>query len=203
MVNKKLQRERMENYFIEAAKNIIQKEGIKSLSVRKVGEEAGYSYATLYNYFKDLNHLLTYCAYDFFDECYEFMKTSIKGNESTIEQIIVYSKAYINYFMEHPNAFQLIYIEELPPLGSSQKNFYRPSIAILLHEKIEKCAQEGYFHKNKISLIENLIKSSMQGKLLLFLKRRPSKNKEEILKGIEEEIKFIIGKDGKNEEKKR
>ena len=53
MNNKELKEQRIKGYFIQAAKEILVGEGIKSLSVRSVSERAGYSYTTIYNYFEN------------------------------------------------------------------------------------------------------------------------------------------------------
>lgn len=55
--NKKIQRRRMMSYFIEAAIGIIEQNGVEGLSLRKVAQAAGYNSATLYHYFKDIEHL--------------------------------------------------------------------------------------------------------------------------------------------------
>lgn len=57
LTNKEIQRRRMMAYFIEAASGIIEQEGVENLSLRKVAKAAGYNSATLYNYFKDIEHL--------------------------------------------------------------------------------------------------------------------------------------------------
>lgn len=44
-------------YFIEAARNIIETQGMDMISIRGVAEKAGFNSATLYNYFKDLGDL--------------------------------------------------------------------------------------------------------------------------------------------------
>ena len=54
MENKEIQEERVRSYFVQAANEILRGEGITNLSVRNVSEKAGYSYATLYNYFKNI-----------------------------------------------------------------------------------------------------------------------------------------------------
>ncbi|MBD3831407.1 MAG: TetR family transcriptional regulator, partial [Arcobacter sp.] len=46
MAEKDLKRERMENYFKEAAKKIITEKGYHEISARNIAKEAGYSYAT-------------------------------------------------------------------------------------------------------------------------------------------------------------
>ena len=55
MKNKIIQEQRIKGYVIQAAKEILKGEGLKSISVRNIADQAGYSYATLYNYFKDIN----------------------------------------------------------------------------------------------------------------------------------------------------
>ena len=49
--NKTIRKKRMRRYFVEAAKKIIQEEGIDGVTLRKVAKGAGYNGATLYNYF--------------------------------------------------------------------------------------------------------------------------------------------------------
>ena len=49
-----IQEERIRKYFIDAAKELIRGEGLSVVTARNVAERAGYSYATLYNYFKDI-----------------------------------------------------------------------------------------------------------------------------------------------------
>ncbi|MDX5609295.1 TetR/AcrR family transcriptional regulator, partial [Clostridioides difficile] len=44
-------------YFIEAAQNIMENEGIENITLRKVADMAGYNSSTLYKYFKNLDHL--------------------------------------------------------------------------------------------------------------------------------------------------
>ena len=65
MKNKELQEKRMKGYFIQATKDILKGEGLKGISVRNIADQAGYSYATLYNYFKDINDLVFVCVNDF------------------------------------------------------------------------------------------------------------------------------------------
>ncbi|MBN2263533.1 MAG: TetR/AcrR family transcriptional regulator, partial [Prolixibacteraceae bacterium] len=65
MKNKQIQEERMKGYFVQAAKDILKSEGIKAISVRNIADRAGYSYTTLYNYFKDVNDLVFECVNDF------------------------------------------------------------------------------------------------------------------------------------------
>lgn len=62
MANKDLQKKRILIYFIEAAQDIIKREGISNVTIRKVAQYAGYNSATLYNYFEDLDQLILYAS---------------------------------------------------------------------------------------------------------------------------------------------
>lgn len=73
MRNRQIQEERIKTYFLDAAKNLLRAEGLKGVSVRNVAYRAGYSYATLYNYFKDINDLLFRCVEDFCQEVGDFV----------------------------------------------------------------------------------------------------------------------------------
>ena len=54
---KQMYRQQTMGYFINAALEIIEEEGIDSLSIRKTAEKAGYNSATLYHYFSDFEEL--------------------------------------------------------------------------------------------------------------------------------------------------
>lgn len=68
MNNKEIQEQRIRGYFIDATREMLKGEGIRSINVRAVADRAGYSYATLYNYFKDIKELVFICVKDFQEE---------------------------------------------------------------------------------------------------------------------------------------
>lgn len=59
-----LKRRRVMRYFIDAAKDIIDNEGLGALTIRKVADVSGYNSATLYNYFDDLAQLVAFACID-------------------------------------------------------------------------------------------------------------------------------------------
>ncbi|MBS5786548.1 MAG: TetR/AcrR family transcriptional regulator [Clostridioides difficile] len=62
MSNKDIQKKRMLMYFIEATQSIMEKDGIENVTIRKIADVAGYNSATLYNYFKNLDHLISFAS---------------------------------------------------------------------------------------------------------------------------------------------
>ncbi|MBM7614203.1 AcrR family transcriptional regulator [Alkaliphilus hydrothermalis] len=195
MDKKEIQRQRMMTYFIDAAKEILREEGVKGLSARKVGDRAGYSYATIYNYFKDLNELLVYCTFDYLEDCYQYLTKYKKDSLNAKEQLMVYTIAYFKYFAENPDTFQLVFVEEIgnPPEELLQ-NRSIPSVAKLLGESIMECAKAGYISEDAVDTLGELIASSVHGKLLFYINRRTTEEEEDIIKLIRSEVEFLIKK---------
>jgi len=197
MEKKNIQRKRMMTYFIDAAKEIIKEEGVKGVTARKVGERAGYSYATIYNYFNDLNALLTYCVFDFLEDCYHYLISHRDDKMDSREQIITYVMAYFEYFVENPDMFQLIFLEELGKLPNELKEIeHRPSVALHLRNSLVKCADDGYIKHSCVDLLGELITSSIHGKLMFFLKRGSTEDIDKIIGDIRSELYFLLKIEG-------
>ena len=65
---KQMYRQQTMGYFINAALEIIEEEGIDSLSIRKTAEKAGYNSATLYHYFSDFEELRIFSAMKYLEQ---------------------------------------------------------------------------------------------------------------------------------------
>jgi len=117
---KEIQEQRVRQYFIDATKDILKGEGLKAVNVRAVAERAGYSYATLYNYFTDLNELIFICVNDFSNECRDFVAEQSHQSNAGSERIKAKAKAFINYFTQYPGIFELFYLERFAGTGSKQ-----------------------------------------------------------------------------------
>lgn len=61
-------RKRIMSYFINAAIELMEKEGIENLTIRKVAERAKYNSATLYHYFSNLDELELFASVKCLDE---------------------------------------------------------------------------------------------------------------------------------------
>lgn len=104
---KNLKTNRMKTYFVSAAKTIIAEQGVENLSVRSVAENAGYSYATIYNYYKDLDSLLWDVKKSFTEDLIQ----SLGGKEvnQTIQDIGNAFQAYAKFFVENPTLFRFFF----------------------------------------------------------------------------------------------
>jgi AcrR family transcriptional regulator len=194
MKNKQIQEERMKGYFIQAAKEILKSEGIKAISVRKIAERAGYSYATLYNYFRDVNDLIFECVIDFQAECSEFVIQKVDCHSLGYGAIKAKATAYVQYFLEYPGVFDLFYLTTSGDLGYRQN-----TLDIIAHSFSLICKPDwDYVIKTNISSEANVEKIKMQiaytvvGALLLYLNRQTPAQYDEFLQQVEAQIAYVL-----------
>jgi len=156
MTNKELRAKRIRHFFVEATKSVIETDGIDGVTLRKVAAKAGFNSATLYNYFSNLNHLISIALYDLMGDYVEAVLDRLTGSESPYELYqlnwFVYaeksfqmpkeyyylffkhpglniSEVYDEYFQEHPDAFR-----SLPPAFQNMcqaENQYSRDLAFL------------------------------------------------------------------------
>ncbi|WP_227762844.1 hypothetical protein [Zhaonella formicivorans] len=72
------------------------------------------------------------------------------------------------------------------------KNANQPSVGKLLREKLIECADKGIIAHEEIELLQNLIGSSIHGKLLFFIKRRNAEGLDEMIHAVHKEIQFLM-----------
>ncbi len=193
MDKKTIQEQRMKGYFIEAAGRVVREDGVSNLTVKKVADLAGYAPGTLYNYFTDLNDLLFHCAVDFLDECRDYVLKQAENNKGIKARLISLTHAYCEYFIENPNIFKLVFLEDINNIPDNLRSqAYIPEVTLVLHQTLVESAREGIIPEEKVDIIENLIGSSTHGHLLFFIKGRSVMSREEIFELIEGEIDYLL-----------
>lgn len=194
MDTKQIQEERIREYFIQATKKILRGEGLKAINVRNIAKEAGYSYATLYNYFKDVKDLVFECVKDFQDECNTFIQEQVKGSQYGIPRIKKITLSYITYFVQYPGIFELFYLEKMGDLSGK-----KPTIKLIVdfHNEITKSEWQNCIEKNicteqEAKIKQELLKNLTVGILIFYINRYTPKDYKEFLALAESQIENIL-----------
>ena len=106
-------REELYGLALDAAERVLQAEGPKNLTVRKVASEIGYSHGTLYNIFTDLDDLIVHLNGRTLDALYQALKDIPLdgGPETALTRL---SKGYIAFTRRHRNRWSLLFEHHLP-----------------------------------------------------------------------------------------
>jgi AcrR family transcriptional regulator len=112
MSNKEIQRKRMLTYFIEAAKKIIEEDGLQAVTIRKVADIAGYNSATLYNYFENLNHLIFFASMKYLNEYAESLLSFTVNSKNSLERYLNVWKCFCYHSFNRPEIYYNIFFGE-------------------------------------------------------------------------------------------
>lgn len=168
-----IQEKRMKQYFIDSAKSIIRGEGVRAISVRNIANNAGYSYATLYNYFKDLKELMFYCIIEFIDESKAFIEAQKIQPGVGKRHLIDLTKAYMNYFVQYTGIYDLFFFEKMPEISLNIQIIEKiySYFDDLFAEDWNEIFKDGA-EPERITFIKNNHWLAVQGMLTLYINRR-------------------------------
>jgi AcrR family transcriptional regulator len=191
-----IQEKRMREYFITAAKEILKGEGIKALSVRNIAERAGYSYTTLYNYFKDVNELIFLCVTDFQEECNQYAESKTKNLPFGKERLSAKIKGYMGFFVEYPSIFELYFLERVGDFGNRQTIIDTIAHSLEKTSKAEwdYCIAHGLIKKEDASLVMLQLRNLVVGLLLFYINRLTPANYVDFIDQSSKMIDTFLGK---------
>lgn len=174
MERKQIQEQRMREYFLQATRDILKSEGLKAISVRNIAERAGYSYATLYNYFKDVKDLIFECVEYFQQECAEEIKAKTAGVPKGRKRLLKVMEAYLEYFIQYPGIFDLFFVEKLSDISSSPA---RAAAIVDFPDRLcaddwEYCIRKEQYTEEQAEKIKLQLRLAVTGLLLFYLNRR-------------------------------
>lgn len=126
MNKKEIQRKRTMIYFIEAADEILRKEGIKGITIRKVAKIAGYNSATIYNYFENLDHLILFTSMKYVKPYALALPEYIKDTTDPVEKFRAIWECFCYYSFKDPEIYYSIFFANLNKnLDSYVRDYYK------------------------------------------------------------------------------
>lgn len=199
MDKKEIQIGRMMGYFVDATAQIIEEEGIESVTIRKIADIAGYNSATIYNYFDEVSHLIFFAAMRFLKKYADALPEYMAKSKNPLEKYLLIWDCYCKYSFKEPQIYYAIFASNL---GSQPeeliKEYYGlfPADLINLPEDLksmflesnlskrgrialEKCVQEGYIKEENAEEINEMATLVWQGMLTMILNQRRSYSVEE------------------------
>jgi len=135
------------SYFVNAARKIIENEGMDGITARKVSQMAGYDASTLYNYFESLDHIIFLASISFIKEYTTTLQTYVEDCETYVEKYIKIWDRFCHYSFENPEIYYTIFYSKL---NSSYKNIIEEYYDIYPDDlpKESKYLQDMLRHQN-------------------------------------------------------
>jgi len=158
--------ERTRSYFLEAAKEIILSEGAESVSVRKIAGKSGYSYATIYHYFRDLDALL----FEVKNSLIQDMMKNLGGfgmtDRWTLDQVKQFNRVFLGYFIHHPHVYNFLY--RYPLKNTSVPGFDNLEVGESSWDSYKGFVEAGVITAEEVPFIAKTLIYAMYGLLGLY-----------------------------------
>lgn len=166
-------------YFIEAAADIITREGVPGVTIRKVAARAGYSSASLYKYFDSIDQLVAFAAIRSLKGLMEDLAAIARQTDHPMEKYVLAIFACSCHTFRNPKMFWAILVDRMIEPGQAFEQYYsafpeeRLEIPQDLYETffasdgrvrthllMERCAAAGLIRRedlDEISVFANII----------------------------------------------
>lgn len=100
-----IKQRRVMTYFITATKELILKDGIENLTVRKVAAAAGYNSATMYNYFEDMEELVVFASMGHLRRYSADLEANVESCTTALETYRTIYKVFSKHCFSEPEVF--------------------------------------------------------------------------------------------------
>lgn len=184
----------MKGYFIDAAKELLKGEGLRAVNVRSVADKAGYSYATMYNYFRDLNDLIFECVRDFQVECESEVKSQVDKIEGGREKVRATVLAYVRYFTEYPGIFELFFLEKMGNIGNRQQTseLIYTFLDRLCESYWEECITQNLCSRESAEKRKRQLRFCVMGIMLFYQNRLQPESYDDFIAMLDDQIGDVI-----------
>ncbi|WP_053363351.1 TetR/AcrR family transcriptional regulator [Bacillus sp. FJAT-27251] len=199
---KELQRARMFRYFLDAATDVIEEDGIEHMTIRKIADRAGFTASTAYNYFKDLSHLKFFAAMRFTSEYVKELPSYMDLGHNIVDKWLYSWECFCKHSFDQPEIYSVIFMDNL---GSSPQKLFDDYYALHTHDLtdvpeelhdilieydfskrsalyIQGAVTEGFIKEENVPLIADITLMVWKGMMNTYMNRRRGYSKEEAIK---------------------
>ncbi len=166
------EREEVRTKILDAARELFASEGYEAVTMRRIAERIEYSPTAIYFHFKDKDALVReLCDLDFQSLAQQFQ--TVAAIEDPIEKLKRTGLAYVQFGINYPNHYRLMFMTPHPPMSAEDSAIRRgnpeeDSYAFLEHV-VSECVAQGRFRSeyHDVELTSQLVWSGMHGVISL------------------------------------
>lgn len=164
----------LKNALIKAGTEILAKNGVSGLSLRKVAQKAGVSHAAPYAHFADKQALIAAISTEGFRQLYEqVLVVADEYAANPAQQLLETAWTYVQFAIDDPDQFKIMFSSVLEKekdypdfVAMSQQNF-RLVVAI-----VERCQAAGVLQEGPGELTAVTAWSAVHGLIALLLEEQ-------------------------------
>lgn len=184
---KERERDQRRELILSAASEIVSREGIGKLSIRKIANQIEYSPAIIYHYFRDKEEILEHLLHMGYQKILNGFALAIEKSDNPRDRIIGLAQNYINQALQNPEEYRNFMLNDSPRVleqtavlfqGAAAK---RPAVGMLCQAIKELCPQDC--PAAQIELTAQVIWASIFGLILRLIIENdlPEKQRQKLI----------------------
>lgn len=190
---KSIKRQRIKTYFLDAAKEIIIGEGYEKVSVRRVADMAGYSYATIYNYFTDLNELMREVKKVMIADLFQELQGKLHRTAYDMDELKKGLRIYIEYYFGNPNVFKFFYFYPFGrPAEDVEHTEAEPDFGNMWNEAFKGLVEEGKIKAKDIEVIAKTLIYAIHGLITLCFSSNGNLTEDMVYEELGKIVDYIL-----------
>jgi AcrR family transcriptional regulator len=204
----------MLKYFIDATVDVIEQEGIENVTIRKVADIAGFTSSTVYNYFKELSHLIFFASMRFMKGYIEELPDYMERGSNAVETWMYSWACFCKHSFRHPKTYSAVFLNNLgtspDQLLAHYYEIYEQDLLglpeeiksyLLEHDLTKRSSQflqqavaEGFFQPKDVDMLAESTMLIWKGMMTDVLNQRRAYTSEEAAKATLKYVYFLIEK---------
>ena len=191
-----IRKEDTRRMFIDAALQLMEAQGVEALSVRRLSEMTGYSFPALYNYFPNMTCLYQHCIHVLLEDMLTRVTHGLPADpDSAWEQVLEMSRRTLDYWLERPLAFELVFMVKLeaPPPEEIRDALMRPPIIQHVRRALEKLMKQRAVPDSEWEAWIQLVLSHMAGRMMAWIRRTQEADADRFRSAYLRELELLLG----------
>lgn len=161
---------------IETALDLIEENGgIKDVNLRGIAKKIGCTHTNLYNYFDSFNEIIWEALGQVVIKMMAYVESNLDSKVKDAEKIILLFSSIIDFSIEHPGWFRLVWLEEIAGQPSSEviQILFKPGEG--LKDALIKASDNG-LTEEKAVVIGDILHTYLHGELCKWINNRSFTN---------------------------
>lgn len=157
-----IKRLRIMGYFITAADEIIENEGMEKATIRNIAKKAGYNSATIYNYFNDLEHLIFFTKISHLEVYKARLYNEIEDDLEPLEELKKVFRIFAEETFKNPNDFYDLFFSKYSLELNETVTLYHkifPDRLNTKNDRLKKMLSRNNIYKRNMALVNNCIEN--------------------------------------------
>src|SRR5688572_10230327 len=157
---------------LSEARELFLKKGLSGVSMRAVADQVGVSATALYRHFNDKDALVASLLGEAFGTFGSYLGRCL-GGRTPLERFRICGQAYIEFALDHPRDYELMFLTNCQDLGLKQLRTEvdqraQPTFEILV-DRVRECMQAGVFVERDVRPTALFTWATLHGPISLWL----------------------------------